>query len=382
MGSHIFLDRDKLSTRYVPEKLPHREKQLRLLSLFFSEIVEGREILYTRIIQLIGPLGSGKTSSTLLLGKRLEQRAHKNGFSLIHLYTNLKLEATTRFLFYKNLAEKLSGRIVLRSISAEEQFKIILNYLSKEDIYALITLDEIDVLKRNSYVSQIVYDLSRLSETLSRGANRILGILIVARDREWRKYLDPAVKSTVGQFVIEFPRYSYRQILDILAYRASQAIRSECLGEGVLEFISEITSDYAEGDIRYALDLLLYAGILAENEGSAKITVNHVRKVLKATSGLPYSESLEELNADDRILLLSLIKALKTSGKPYVTLSKIKQHYQVLCEEWNLKRISDEEVELVIQKLSDRGIVEARGPAKIGLHDADIDALERILLKR
>lgn len=271
----------------------------------------------------------------------------------------------------------------MRSISAEEQFKIILNYFSKEDIYALITLDEIDILKRNNYVSQILYDLSRLSETPSRGANRILGILIVARDREWRKYLDPAVKSTVGQFVIEFPRYSYQQILDILAYRASQAIKSECLGEGVLEFISEITSDYAEGDIRYALeDLLLYAGILAENEGSAKITVNHVRKVLKATSGLPYSESLEELNADDRILILSLIKALKISGKPYVTLSKIKQHYQVLCEEWDLKRISDEEVELVIQKLSDRGIVEARGPAKIGLHDADIDALERILLKR
>jgi len=381
MVSRIFLDRDKLSTRYIPEKLPHREKQLHLLSLFFSEIIEGREILYTRIIQLIGPLGSGKTSSTLLFGKKFEQKARENGLSLMHLYTNLKLEASTRFLFYKNLAEKLSNRIVLRSISAEEQLRIILNYLLKEDIYALITLDEIDILRRSSYVSQIVYDLSRLCETLSQGANRIIGILLVARNRDWKKYLDPAIKSTIGQFVIEFPRYSYRQILDILAYRASQAIKSECLGEGVLEFISEVTSDYAEGDIRYALDLLLYAGILAENEGSAKITVNHVRKVLKATSGLPYFDSLEELSENDRILLLSLIKALKISGMPYVTLSKIKQYYQVLCEEQGKKRISDEEVELVLQKLSDKGIIEARGPAKIGLHDADIDALEKILLK-
>ena len=382
MPSRIFLDRDKLSVRYVPEKLPHREKQLRLLNLFFSETFEGREILYARIIQLIGPTGSGKTSSTLLLGRRLEWKARENGISLIHLYTNLKLEASTKFLFYKSLAEKLSKNLVLRSVSAEEQFKLILDYLAKMDMYALLTLDEIDVLRRrNGGVSGIVYDLSRINEIQYQGFNRIIGVLIVARSRDWRKYLDPAVRSTVGQLIVEFPRYTYRQILDILAYRASQAIKAECIGEGVLEFISEITSDYAEGDVRYALDLLLYSGILAENEGSAKITVNHVRKVLKIVSGLPYLDSLNELSKEERVLLLSLIEALKISGTPYVTLSKVKQCYRMLCEERGIRRLADEEIELVLQSLIDRGIVEARGPGKIGLHEADIDALEKKLLK-
>lgn len=382
MVSRLFINRDKLSSRYIPEKLPHRERQLDILEFLFSEFFEGREIAYTRIVQLIGPIGSGKTSTTLLLGRILEEKAGKFGLNLLHLYTNLKLESSSRFLYYKSLAEKLSKNIVLRSVSAEEQLKIILDYLARTDTYTILTLDEADTIgRKGGNISELVYDLSRINELFYEGANRIVGILIVARNHEWKKGLDPAVKSSLGQFIIEFPRYSYRQILDILIYRATQAIKRECIGDNVLEFISEITSTYANGDIRYALDLLLYSGVLAESEGSPKITLNHVRKILKRIGGPSYQILPSELNNAEKYVILALIRALKLFKTPFVSLSKIKYCYKIMSEERSISLIDGEQIESILQKLVDKGIVECKGPAKIGFIDIDIDLLEKRLLE-
>ena len=53
--SRIFRDRDKLSPRYIPPIITHREKQFEALRLTFNDVLELPSESNLRIIQIIGP---------------------------------------------------------------------------------------------------------------------------------------------------------------------------------------------------------------------------------------------------------------------------------------------------------------------------------------
>ena len=57
----IFKDESKLDINYIPQQLPHRESQQRLLLEFFSFILRCPERMSQRVI-LTGDVGTGKTA--------------------------------------------------------------------------------------------------------------------------------------------------------------------------------------------------------------------------------------------------------------------------------------------------------------------------------
>src|SRR5438093_2798664 len=90
----IFLDKRKLSTRYVPTNLPHRDKQLQELDDFFRDSLADPSKDFLKALQIIGPAGSGKTSTVTHFGDYFEKEAKKAGVNLQHVYVNLKLQGT------------------------------------------------------------------------------------------------------------------------------------------------------------------------------------------------------------------------------------------------------------------------------------------------
>ncbi|MGI0036570.1 MAG: hypothetical protein ACRD98_11950, partial [Nitrososphaera sp.] len=67
--SLIFIDRSKLSPRYIPEELPHREVQVGQITHVFSEATRDPEKFPPAILQVIGPAGFGKTSTVIRASK-------------------------------------------------------------------------------------------------------------------------------------------------------------------------------------------------------------------------------------------------------------------------------------------------------------------------
>ena len=119
----IFVDRDKLSPRHIPERLPHREREIETALSFFRDLTEGAPCECTRVVQFVGPTGMGKTCSAYHVMRLLSQRMRGLGVELRPIYLNLKLEASSKSALYRCLAEK-----VLLSISSENLcplFKII-----------------------------------------------------------------------------------------------------------------------------------------------------------------------------------------------------------------------------------------------------------------
>lgn len=333
---------------------------------------------YPRFIEVVGPAGTGKTCTTIRFGEIISERAHNRGINLQHVYVNCKVDGATRYVLYSNLVKKVTPKISTKSLSPEEMIRQLINYLKFEEIFLIITLDEIDYFVQINPKEHVIYDLTRIPEMQPGTPIPIIGGIFVARSLKWHDLLEQGERSTLGRGIIEFPRYTSRQIRDILADRVKEAFQPNVVSDETLDLISDITANPPiNGDVRIGLELLYYSGILAENTGSIKVTPEHVRKVYSEINPTITAEDILSLDKDSRMILLALARGLKASKSAYISLRDLRKFYNIVCEEYNVKPV--EEVEERIQDLIYRGIIDMKSLLEIGISGAALIDLERFL---
>gem|GEM_PF-691139 len=358
-GMSVFRDRGKLSSKYVPERLPHRDAQLAQLREFFRDLAEGRP--YFKVIQLIGHVGAGKTSSVLLFSREAASRMPGVRF----IYVNLRaLSEPSPFLVYSTLLTKIGGRYS-RSLSAGEVFLRFVRKLRGKGSYVIV-MDEADELSgsRSLRGGRIVYNLTRLPEL---GAENVGGVVFVSRRRDWQNSLAAEERSSLGSLIIYYPRYSRSQIVDILRYRASEAFREGAVADEVLEYVADLCVNYLDSDLRKALDVLLYAGIAADMDGSGKVDFSHVAKALRNVLDYQFvsADVYSSLTLHEKITLYSVVLALENSSTGYAELSRVKEYAEMIYEAFSLPRPRGAGIEVALQKLYDLGLVGMNGPLKL-----------------
>jgi cell division control protein 6 len=376
----IFRDRSKLSPRYIPTDLPHREKQIGQIQHVFNESYFNPDKFPLTILQIIGPAGIGKTSTVLRFSKLLEDDFTKNRLRIKTAYVNLKLQGGNKYAIYRFLLERIAPELPAQGLSAEEMLRYLLCYLYENKIYALIILDEIDYLIKVTKDSGIIYDLTRLNEFDPDKPCNVKGVLFIARSTEFYNRLDQAELSTLGRVPMEFPTYSLKQISEILVSRCSEAFNPKAIGSDVIDEISKVTiSPMVNSDIRYALDLLLYAGNLAESQGTGRVNLDHVRKVHGQIHPSITTEEIEDLSKSQIITLTALVRALHSKKKQYVDLKEIRLYALELAEEFKLRKM---DLEDNLHDLYVRKMIEIRSLKEIGIHGASLQELEPILQKQ
>jgi cell division control protein 6 len=376
--SSIFRDRSKLSPRYIPEELPHRQAQIEQIVHVFSEASRDPEKFPLTILHVIGPAGIGKTSTVIRSSKMLEEQFARSRLALKTAYINLKLQGGNKYAIYRFLLERISPELPAQGLSAEEMLRYLLRYLRENRQYALIVMDEIDYLIKTSKDSSIIYDLTRLNEFEPDRSCNVKGVVFIARSTEFYSRLDPAELSTLGRVPMEFKPYSLRQVSDILESRCAQAFNPRAIGSDVIDNVSSITtSTEVNSDVRYALDLLLYAGNLAESQGAGRVTLDHVRKVHGQVHPSITTEEIEQLSRNHLISLVAVVRALRAKRKPYVELKDVRLHASELAEQLSVKKL---EVEDYLDDLKARRLVDIKSLKEIGLHGASLAELEPVLM--
>jgi cell division control protein 6 len=378
--SAIFRDRSKLSPRYVPEELPHRQAQIDQIVNVFSDAAKDPDRFPLTILQVVGVAGIGKTSTVLRSSKIIEEQFAKNRLVLKTAYINLKLQGGNKYAIYRFLLERIAPELPAQGLSAEEMLRYLLRYLRENKQYALVIMDEIDYLIKTSKDTGIIYDLTRLNEFEPDKPCNVKGVVFIARSTEFYSRLDPAELSTLGRVPMEFHPYSIGQVSDILESRAGQAFNPKAIGSDVIDKVADITiSPEVNGDVRYALDLLLYAGNLAESQGAGRITLDHVRKVHGQVHPSITTEEIEQLSRNHLVSLMALVRALRSKKKPYVELKDIRLHATELAERLGMKKI---DVEDYLDDLRARRLVDIRSLKEIGLHGASLAELEPVLMSK
>jgi archaeal cell division control protein 6 len=136
--SAIFKNKSKLSPRYLPEELPHRQAQIQQIVHVFYEAPKDPDKFPLTVLQVIGAAGIGKTSTVLRSSKIVEELFAKSRLTLKTVYINMKLQGGNKFAIYRLLLERIAPELPAQGLSAEEMLRYLLQYLRQNSQYALL----------------------------------------------------------------------------------------------------------------------------------------------------------------------------------------------------------------------------------------------------
>ena len=378
--SAIFLDRSKLSPRYIPSELPHREKEIEKIYHAFRESFSSPERFPLTIMQIVGPAGIGKTSTVLATMRLLEDQFSKNRLKMKVAYVNLKLQGGNKYAIYRFILEKIAPELPAQGLSAEEMLRFLLRYLIENKTFAFIVLDEIDYLIKITKDSGIIYDLTRLNEFDPESPCHVKGVIFIARSTDFYSRLDQAELSSLGRVPMKFPMYNLKQVSDILSKRCTEAFRPRVVGSDLIDKVSEITiSTAVKGDIRYSLELLLYAGNLAESDSTGVVSLEHILKVHSQIHPSLTLDQIRELPKNQLVTLLAVAAAMRMRDKNYVDIREIRSHAIAICEDLKVRKL---EIEDYLDDLRMKNIIEIKSLKEIGINSVSVEELQTVLRRQ
>jgi cell division control protein 6 len=218
---------------------------------------------------------------------------------------------------------------------------------------AVIMLDEIDKLVEKSG-DDTLYNLSRMNSELDNSRVSIIGI---SNDLKFTDFLDPRVKSSLGEEEIVFPPYDANQLRDILQHRSDVAFKNDSLSEDVLPLCAAFAAQ-EHGDARRALDLLRTAGELAERDQAEDVTEEHVRRAQDKIELDRVVEVVRTLPTQSKLVLYAIL-LLEDNGVHNVNTGEVYNIYKTLCDELDADVLTQRRVTDLISELDMLGIVNA-----------------------
>ena len=350
----VFKDETKLDITYIPNRLPHRDRELRLLMEFFSFILQFPAKMAQRII-IFGDVGTGKTVLSQRFGVDITHEANKLGINLRYVHVNCREYRGSLFLILYHIVSVFHPTFPRRGYSAEELLRILLQILDEENAYVILALDEFESLvERES--SEAVYKLTRLQEIRQDKPQR-LSLLCILRDLKAIEQLDASTRSTLQSNIISLVKYSKQQLIDILNDRVSLAFKSLTVPEDTISLTADIA--FSEGgNARFGIELLWRAGKYADAEDLDGVTPECVRKAVSSIIPTMRKSDLASLSFHEKLLLLGIARLFKESHKAYVSLVEAEQAYAIVCEEFSAEPHSHTQLWKYLQTLSAVGIVE------------------------
>jgi cell division control protein 6 len=349
----VFRDESKLDINFVPNRLPHRDKEKRLLMEFFGFLLKMPEKMAQRVI-VTGDIGTGKTALCQRFGQDITSEAHKYQVNLHYVHVNCREYRGKLFLILQHALTVLKPTFPQRGYGAEEVLKALLQELDEENAHLILALDEFDSLIE-AEGSDAVYNLTRLQEMRQDKPQRI-SLLCIMRDFDATKRLDESARSTLQRSVVRLQRYDKMQLLDILNDRVSLAFEPAAVPEDVISLTADLAQDES-GNARFAIELLWRAGKYADAEELENVIPECVRQAVSNIIPSVQRSELATLGPHEKLFLLAAAEVFKGSTEAYASLTEIEKAYAVACEEYEEQPVSHTQLWSYLKPLSALGIL-------------------------
>jgi cell division control protein 6 len=401
-GEPIFENKEVLRPSYTPHELPHRTEQINKMATILVAALRGET---PSNILIYGKTGTGKTASAKFVSQELESTSQKYEVPCDVEYINCEV-TDTQYRVLAQLANKFieenealidewladlrelretalddpsafddaefdsieavddrieeleSDKESLESVPmtgwpTDRVYSVFFDAVDYHERVVVIMLDEIDKLVEKSG-DDTLYNLSRMNSELDNSRVSIMGI---SNDLKFTDFLDPRVKSSLGEEEIVFPPYDANQLRDILQHRSDVAFKMDALTDDVIPLCAAFAAQ-EHGDARRALDLLRTAGELAERDQSEVVDEDHVRKAQDKIELDRVVEVVRTLPTQSKIVLFSII-LLEKNGVHNVNTGEAYNIYKRLCEEIDADVLTQRRVTDLISELDMLGIVNA-----------------------
>jgi len=353
----LFVNREVMRHTYTPEILPHREKEINSLASVFVPALRGET---PSNVFIYGKTGTGKTAVTKFVGRELLKKGEKTGKKVNFIYINCEV-VDTQYRLLQNIAnhfiEEWSERIPFTGWPTDEVYSKLTHMIDEQGGVTVIILDEVDKLKGD----EALYNLSRINSDLKNAKVSIVGI---SNDLKFTEFLDPRVKSSLGEENMIFPPYNADELQDILKQRITKALKGEnVIDEEVIPLCAALAAQ-EHGDARRALDLLRMATELAERNNSNRITKKHVKLAQNKIEIDRITEVVRTLPAQSKLILTAILLQDKHNKKAetssVITTGEVYEIYKELCKKTRTDILTQRRVADLISELDMLGVLNAR----------------------
>jgi cell division control protein 6 len=307
----VFKDETKLDINYVPRRLPHREKEHRLLMEFFNFLLQFPERMTQRVI-ITGEVGTGKTALAQRFGADITLEANKRGVKFRYVHVNCREYRGKLFLILQHALSVFRPNFPKRGYSAEEALETLMQSLDEENAYIILALDEFDTLIEREG-SEAVYKLTRLQE-MRPGKPQRISLVTILRDLKSTERLDASARSTLQRNVISLERYPKDQLVDILNDRVAMAFEPSTVPEDVVDLVAELAVSES-GNARFAIELLWRAGKYADAEDLDEVEPECVRRAVSSITPTLRRSEVASLGFHEKLFLLGAARVFKGSQR-------------------------------------------------------------------
>lgn len=308
----VFKAKNYLNHRFLPDKLPHREEQIKQIARYW---VEALNDITPPDITLYGKTGTGKTAAANFAKNQLKEAAKEYEDSMVDIKTAYIrcTDYTTEYQVIARLCQILGYDVPYRGWTKAEVVNAFRNIFKKpsfgKEIMLIVILDEIDILLKK--------DGDGILYTLTRTDN--VAILSISNFIDFKQFITPRAKSSFRDREIVFPPYGAEQLVDILQDRAKLSFKEGALDDDVIPLCAALAAK-EEGDARYALDLLRTSGELADNREQGVVKSSNVREAKDKIEHSKVKEIIETLPSQQLRVLESVLYLTKqneeiSSGK-------------------------------------------------------------------
>ena len=378
----IFKDEGPLSLEWLPNRLPHRENQLRFLAELFRSVIDKPGTTSPKVL-ITGDIGTGKTVLTQRFGTDMQRTAKTMKLNLAYIHVNCREYRGSLFMILKRVLQNFTPQFPQRGFSSEELLHILLDQLESKNLHIILTLDEADILIK-AEGSTSLYNLTRIQEERPGRPVR-LSLIVIIRELRNLDDLDRSTQSTLQRNVIRLDRYTINQLESILRERVELAFKEGTISEEVVEFIADMAAP--AGDARYAIELVWRAGKYADTETSREVKAEHVRAAAQSVYPVMRTDYAQHLNQHEKLLLLGLARTLERTQETYASMGETEIAYKMACEEYKEPYRAHTQVWKYVQNLSATGIISTqpstagfRGKTTLlGLPTAPASAIRRWL---
>ncbi|MBW3583110.1 MAG: ORC1-type DNA replication protein [Euryarchaeota archaeon] len=348
----LFVNKEVMRPAYTPDFLPHRDAQTDQLASILVAALRGDT---PSNVFIYGKTGTGKTAVARYVGKELIKKGEDLDRRVHFIYINCEV-IDTQYRVLQNIAnhfvKEWKDRVPFTGWPTDEVYAKLKTNIDAEGGVTVIILDEVDKLKGD----EVLYNLSRINSDLVRAKVSIIGI---SNDLKFTEFLDPRVRSSLGEEAMIFPPYDADQLKDILYQRAEEALKPDVVSEGVIPLCAALAAQ-EHGDARRALDLLRVAAELAEREGSPGVDESFVRMAQNKIEIDRITEVVRTLPTQSKLVLLATLLGEEHSDGGGLTTGEVYDIYKDLCKASGVDILTQRRITDLVSELDMLGIITAR----------------------
>ncbi|MBL6734084.1 MAG: orc1/cdc6 family replication initiation protein [Candidatus Poseidonia sp.] len=355
----LFKNKENLRHNFRPQHLPHRQEEIEKISYNLWEALKGH---IPSNMTLYGVTGAGKTAVTDYVCHHLKAKGETMGRKVEAIMVNCR-QIDTQYRVLSHIGNSLledheRDEIPFTGWPTDRVFKELVRRMDRRGGVFVIVLDEIDHLVRKAG-DDLLYNLTSMNSSLNEARACVIGI---SNDLKFTDFLDPRVRSRLGQLDVLFKPYDAEQLQDILRQRAKNGLNENVLETGVIELCAALAAQ-EHGDARCALDLLRISAEKAEQIGDETVDQSHVRIAQSQIESDQITPVIATLPSQQKLVLAAVI-INERNGLRNVQTGQVFDIYQQACKYIRQNPLTQRRISGLISNLDMLGLVTARTVSK------------------